>query len=423
MEHHSDTCGQAHINREMVTNLEKRITILQMEKESVFQLWQMALKAIDILEEELKTVHVREKTSRFYQEQINDLKEAYSDAIKVLEIKLTGAKENFFQSQLTEKSNKEKIDELNKEKDELLQKVKDGEQKEALHQAVKESLREKLNCLKDELEATKRQKLSLEEKLNNTQNFLSLMKNQDNEAKSKVAEAVALIEAVVEEKQKFAQENVKLQSRLADISMEFKSTLDQELLEKSKKYILEIKNLKIELRDRKNLQEKMAKSNELLKNNLIRANSKIQNLEKVVQVKSKTHLHDEKIRDLEHQITILEDKLLTSNEKLKRSQLQSSKDVEDQAREACEQSRDIREKCLNLERKLARTVIDKEAINSSLQTLQASFEKEIQKREHEKSMLEIKLKDLQESVKKTENVGDGNKVLNLMKTSNLQEQM
>lgn len=432
-------------DKEALTNLEKRITILQMEKDSTYQLWQMSLKAIDCLEDELRNVSREDKNTKFYQEQIINIKEAYSDAIKILESKLVTAKETFFQQQAQSEQNKGKIEQLTKEKNEIAQQLMVLQQKfvekEKIQQATIDSLKQDLNRTKCEIEFIKQSKTDLETKLKEALVIVASTTRRENEAKTKVTEAVELIESVMKEKEvilrreaRVIEEKVKLETNLAKLSEESAGRLDKEITQVKemysknvKKYQSEIKELKAELREKVTLLDRAERERRLAEeelekvkqdsNNLIHnSHARILNLEQTLQQRDsrlqanefdRKTIHDDRIHDLETQISRLQEKLSTTTEALRRVQLQSSRDVEDHIREADGRSRDVMEKCSNFERQLSRTLIDKENLASQLHTLESSFEKELQKRNHEKLLLETKVRDLQEKISNAENFANG----------------
>lgn len=409
-----------------------------MEKDSVTQLWHMALKAIDVLEEELKSAHKEDRSSKFYQEQINNVKESYSEAIKLLESKLTAAKEGFFQQQQLWEKSKEKIDQITREKNDVIQELnliqKQISEKDKYHQESINTLNENLKQLKDELEQTKYSKITLEEKLKSAQQFATAMVLKDNEAKTKVSEAVVLIESAVKEKDEVlkreaqvVEEKAKLESYLVKLSEDFSSRMEKEIHKAKetysknvKKYILEIKGLKATLREQATLldrsqrecrmvEEELEKVRNSAENLVQRSSGKLSNFEQTLEDKKFTRFqknyeilpnssYDDKIYYLEQQISHLQEKLLNTSEKLKRVQVQSSRNVEDQMREADDRTREIMEKCSNFERQLSRALNEKENIASNLRALESSFEKEMQKRNYEKILLENKVKDLQEKI-------------------------
>lgn len=125
---HMEECGDKDIQDKIVTNLKERITVLQMEKDSAVQLWQVLMNAVDALEEELKTRPVDSKDVKFYEEQLKDVRQSYSEAITALEIKLLQAKENFAKQQSMYATSKETIESLKHEKQEMARRHKEFQQ-------------------------------------------------------------------------------------------------------------------------------------------------------------------------------------------------------------------------------------------------------------------------------------------------------
>ncbi|XP_008201964.1 WEB family protein At4g27595, chloroplastic isoform X1 [Nasonia vitripennis] len=442
-------CNDIAYDKEAYANLEKQVTILQMEKDSVLQLWKMALKAIDVLEEELKTVHKEDRNTKFYQEQINNIKETYSEAIRALEVKLNAAKDNFFQQQALWEQSKQKIDQLTREKNEISQQLSFSQQqtleKEKNYQASIDHLKESLSHFKSELEQTKQSKIDLEEKLKNAQIHVNTMLVKDREAKCKVSDAVDLVEATMKEKEvvlrreaQLLEEKNRLENQLSKLSEEYTSRLETEVLKAKeiynknvKKYLLEIKELKAQMREQATLldrsqrelrlaEEELEKAKHSSDNNIQKSNLRISALEQTLHDRdlrlqsgdvSHKNVYDDRIYHLERQINHLQEKLSETTEKLRRVHLQNSREVDDHIREADDRARDIMDKCLNFERQLSRALMDKENLSADLHALEASFQKEIQKRNHEKMLLENKVRDLQEKVVSTENIVSESRIL------------
>jgi chromosome segregation ATPase len=447
----SEKCDNIY-DHETIINLEKRITILQMEKDSVFQLWQMSLKAIDTLEGELKAVHKDDtgftKSGQFYQDQINNIKETYSEAIIALESKLMATKENFFKQQTVCEKNKMRIDHLIKEKNDLIQQLTNYQQqsmeKERHFKETIHSLKENLNGLKNELKVIKQLKLDLEGRLKHAEKYVAVMASKDHEAKNKVSEAVNLVESAVKEKEavlqreaKVVEEKMKLESRLSKLSEEYNSRLEAEVHKAKetynkniKKYVLEIKELKTALREQSTLLDRSQRDYRLIEEELEKvrqgsdnffwkSNMKMSNHEQIFQrndcildanVESYKAIYDDRIQYLEQKITNLQEKLSSTSEKLRCFQLQNFNGSEDHIRETNDRTREIMEKCSNFERQLSRALVDKEYLTNNLHTLEISFEKEIQKRNHEKELLESKVRNMQEKIMNTE------RTINLTKT-------
>ena len=451
---HSETSDANLPDKEMLENLEKRISILQMEKDSMFQLWQMSLKAIDVLEEELKTLQKDGKSSRICEEQLNHVKQSYSDAISALEGKLIQAKEHFMKHQALWESSKEKLDELKREKEDLKQQItllqREAVEKDKLSQKTIDSLKEELNKVKLEYEKLQLTKSELEEKLNDAQKFAASVLAKDNEAKSKVSEAIELVESAVREKElalqreaRVFEEKKKLEARLATISDEYTSLLEKEVSKMKegferniKRYSLELKELKVELRQKETLLDRAQRECRLVEEELNKvrhgsddylhqSNSKILDLEqKLKEAEYKFQNYDEickkkyseKNRTLEQRILELEQSLSISNDRFQRLQLNNSRDIEDRVKESDDRTKEALNRYSNLERKLARVLDEKENLSLELRSLQSTFDRELQKKEQERRVVENKVSDLKEDLRKATNLKTGDRERNLEAT-------
>ncbi|XP_015593080.1 nucleoprotein TPR [Cephus cinctus] len=431
-------CNSHETNKEMILNLQKRIAIVQMEKDSVFQLWQMALKAVDILEEELKVFQKDGKGGKCYEEQVNSIKETYSEAIKALEIKLVQAKENFLKHQSRWESCRNKIEALNKEKNDIAQKYtalqKDALEREKASQETIESLRRELNASQFELQRSSELQVELEEQLRDAKRIVSAMVAKDDETKNKVSEAIELVESAVREKDmalareaRVTQEKSQLENKLTNVPQEYNAWLQVELSKmketyerNTKKYMLEIKELKAELRQKGTLLDRAQRECRLVEEELDkvrngsddylhRSNSKILDLEqrlKDTEFKLETcedacrKKYEVKIQQLQQQLQEAEEKITMSEDRLRRIQMRTSRNVEDRIKEAEERTKEAIERYSNLERRLARTLDERENLAQELRSLQSAFDREIQRRDHERRSLENRVRELQIDLKR-----------------------
>lgn len=123
-----EECSNEDVRDKIITNLKERIAVLQMEKDSAVQLWQVSMKAIGALEQELKT-HVKDnKDVKYYEEQLKDVRQSYSEAIKALESKLLQTKENFAKQQSLWTTSKETIETLKREKHDMTKRFEEFQQ-------------------------------------------------------------------------------------------------------------------------------------------------------------------------------------------------------------------------------------------------------------------------------------------------------
>lgn len=127
---HLEECGNEDAHEKIIANLKERIALLQMEKDSAIQLWQVSMKAIDALEQELRTrpTETDSRDAKYYEEQLKDVRQSYSEAIKALENKLLQTKENFAKQQSLWTTSKETIETLKREKHELTRRLEESQQ-------------------------------------------------------------------------------------------------------------------------------------------------------------------------------------------------------------------------------------------------------------------------------------------------------
>lgn len=431
-------------NREYSENLQKQISIIQLEKESVIQLWQMALKAVDTLEQELKGTHKDGKTIAYYEGQVNNVKETYSEAIKELEIKLLQVKENFTKHQALWDSTREKMTELKNEKTDferqLINLSHEFTIKEQNNCKIIETLQFDLKKTRQDLETIKISKIKLENALEETRNCAKKFAEKDKESQEKVAEALEIVEIAMRDKEQILQrelriieEKTKLEVRLADLAEEFAARLEKELiqakdsLEKNiKKYVYEIKELKAQLRDKTTIIDRVQRESQLYEeelekirhntdNFLQQSNTKVLELEEKLKITENKleineeicrHKYEEKIRISDSRILALEDKLTSSNDRLRRNQVYSTREIDDRLREADERVKEAMERYSNLEKRLTRTLEEREIISSELRTLQLNYERELGRKENERRLLESRIRDCQEDVRKANNLAD-----------------
>lgn len=443
----SETCSGNLPDKEILENLEKRITVLQMEKDSMFQLWQMSLKAIDVLEEELKTFQKDGKGSKFYEDQVNSVKQSYSEAINILEGKLIQAKENVIKHQLLLESNKEKLEELKKEKEDFQRQISTQQystlEKERTNQNTLDSINLELNKYRNECERLQKIKLELEKKLSESQRFAANVLAKDCEAKSKVSEAIELVESAVREKEfslqretRISEDKMKLEARLNSITEEYTISLEKEVnkvkeeFERNiKRYYLELKELKVEMKQKETLLDRTQRECRLLEEELNKvrqgsddylhqSNSRILDLEqklKDAEYKLKEaecrfqsceeiykRKYKEKNEILEHRIIELQQSLSTPVF----SDLFQTKNFESRIKES-EESKEALSRYSNLETRLEKVLNEKENLGKELRSLQMMFDRELQIREQEKRVVENRVSDLQEDLRKATSLKNG----------------
>uniref|UniRef100_A0A0C9QEW1 DDB_G0290503_0 protein n=1 Tax=Fopius arisanus TaxID=64838 RepID=A0A0C9QEW1_9HYME len=424
-------------DKESIDNLKQQITLIQLEKDSMFQLWQMALKTVETLDNEVKTSHNDVAAHRYYEEQVNHVKETYCEAIKVLESKLVQAKENFIKHQGLWESCRDRVECLNQEKSELQREIQNLQNdlliNEETHKKIIENVNAKLEEMKRELEVNKESQQKLEIELVETRCLATRMATKDQESKAKVAEAIVLVETAMREKEMIMQreaavleEKSKLESHLTNVAEEFAMKLERELSEckdnfemNCKKYSLDIKELKSELREKvtlldrtqremQMLEEEMEKRKHGSEDFLQRSSSRVLELqqklkesEEKLMICEETNKKkiEEKMRTSESRILELEDKLSNANNRLRKSQLFGNREMEERIREADERAKEAMERYSGIEKRLTRALDERENVASELRSLQITFDREISRRENERRLLEGRIRELQEDVR------------------------
>ncbi|XP_034943098.1 cingulin-like [Chelonus insularis] len=429
-------------NQECIENLKKQISIINLEKESIFQLWQTALKKVESLEQVIKAVQGDGTVNKLYEQQLINVKK--TETIQVLEAQLTQVRDNFIKHQVLWESSKEKLETLKNEKN-LCEKTianlqKELSTKEESNLKIIESLKAEINTLKQELDSINKLKIKLENELIEARHLTAKMTAKDQESKEKVAEALELIEIAVREKEAIMEREVrtieeksKLENRLTNLSEEFAAKLDKELTEikenfekNSKKYVSEIKELKAELREKatlvdrvqreyRMLEEEIEKSRIDSQNYLLKSNEKVLELErKLKETEYKLNVcedeckqkYEEKLRQTNHQISDLENKLSNCNDKLRRNQVHNLRNMEEMVRDADDRTKEAVERYSCLEKRLARALDDKENYASEMRELQIKFDKEITRRNHERQVLKTRIEELQEDLKNSNDLVD-----------------
>ncbi|XP_020288169.1 growth arrest-specific protein 8 homolog isoform X2 [Pseudomyrmex gracilis] len=447
---HLEECSSEDLHDKIITNLKERIAVLQIEKDSAVQLWQISMKAIDALEQELRTHVIDNKDVKYYEEQLKDVRQSYSEAIKALENKLLQTKENFAKQQSLWTTSKETIETLKREKCDMTKRFEEfqqnAQQKDRNSQQMIQSLTEDLSAAKAEIHSISYLKTDLEKKLNESRKVAYSILTKNEETKCKMAEALDLIESAIKEKdlvlQREAQvveQNARLKARLASITEEHVVKMREEIAKlreahehNVKKYLLEIKSLKSELREKMTLLDRSQKENrleeELIKvrrdseDLLEKSVATILNFEQTLkQTDSKLETCNEtckkqynlEMQQLREKIVILEEKLTASNEKLRQIQQQNFTDMRDRVKLADEKTKNAIDCYVDLESELIGATDDKESLATEFKSLQSAFDREIHKRDCERHTLENKIRELETNIHKS-NVTENNSSANVL---------
>lgn len=292
---------------------------------------------------------------------------------------------------------------------------------------------EELFAAKAEIQRINYLKSDLEKRLNESRRVTSNIMTKNEETKCKMAEALDLIESAVKEKDfvlqreaQIAEQNARLETRLASITEEHAIKMREEITKLKnthehsvKKYLIEIKELKSELREKVMLLDRSQRESKLAEEELEKMRRDSEDLleksaakiltfeEALKQTDSKLEACNEickrqynlEMQQLREKIVNLEERLASSNEKLKQIQQQNSMDVQDRIKLADERTKDAIDRYVNLEGQLVKATDDKESLATELKSLQSAFDREIHKRNYERCTLETKMHELEANLK------------------------
>lgn len=284
-----------------------------------------------------------------------------------------------------------------------------------------------MSAAKEEIQRLNDLNSNLEKKLNENKKVVNNVIAKNEETKCKLAEALDLIECAIKEKEvvlereaKLVEQNAKLEAQLASIAKEHAIKMQEEIAKLTdihkhdmKKYLLEIKELKSELREKVMLLDRSQRENKLIEAEienerqsqsadlLEKSASKI--LEKIFDqtpkhADSKTcnktcKLYSSEIQQLQDKIANLEENLTISNDHLKQNPINPIN--VDCIKLVEERTKDAVDRYVHLESQLIKAMNDKESLTTKLKSLQSDFDCEIHKRDYERCMLENKIRDLE----------------------------
>lgn len=304
-----------------------------------------------------------------------------------------------------------------------------------------QSLTEELSAAKAEAQQVSYSKIDLEKKLNESRRVAHNIMTKNEETKCKMAEALDLIESAVREKElalqreaRVAEQNARLEARLASVTEEHIAKMREEIAKlreahehNVRKYLSEIKSLKSELREKmttvldrsqkeSRLEEDLMKVRQDSEDLLERSAATMLNLEQTLKQQADTKFPKEgsaccsetcekrygtEMQQLCEKIAVLEEKLTMSNEKLQQLQQQNSTDMRDRLQLTDERTKAAIDRYVDLESQLVKATDDKESLATELRSLQSALEREIHKRDYERRTLESKIRELETSLQKS----------------------
>lgn len=406
--------------RESLDNVEKRISILEMEKDTIYHMWQLSLQTVRALEEELRSSWKDDRGIGYCDERMEEMKQMYSEVIKSLESKLLKAKEYFAKNRAVWEENRERIGEL--EKKLSLTEREACERRESDNLLI-ESLKCEANSARIELDRAREDNLELHEKLQEARSCANTAIAKSEESKIKVAEALEIAESAIKEKKAAVErescallEKAKLEMDLNEIVDKFTETLDSELAaaqesfeRESQKTALEIKELKVELREKITLLDRSKRENKLLEDELEKCRHGTGSLwqrssANVIDLEEKLKEARFKIQSLEENWRIkyvekmeeMEARLEASNDRLRRMQLYGRKEFDERVREADARSRDTISIYNMQKEQLAESLNEKKKLACQMRNLRYAHEREIAKKDMERRSQETRTRELQD---------------------------
>lgn len=293
---------------------------------------------------------------------------------------------------------------------------------------------EELSAAKAETQKINQLKSDLEKRLNESKRVANSIMTRNEETKCKMAETLDLIESAVKEKDfvlqreaHIVEQKIKLEARLASITEEHAAKMQAEIVKlrdthehNIKKYLIEIKDLKAELREKVTLLDRAQRESRLAEEELERARrnsedlleksaAKILNFEQALKhADSKLEAcnemcekqHNLELQQLREKIVDLKEKLIVSNERLKQIQQQNTVDMRDRIKSDDERTKDVLDRYVNLENQLVKATDDKKSLAMELKSLQSAFDREIHKRDYERHTLENRIRELETNLQK-----------------------
>lgn len=113
------------LENKAITNLKEQIAILKTEKDSTLQMVEMLLKNTNTLEQKLETKQIDSCQVKLHEEQLEIVKQSYSEVIKALENKLYKVKSDFAKQQSFWMTSNNTIEILKREKQEMENNLQD----------------------------------------------------------------------------------------------------------------------------------------------------------------------------------------------------------------------------------------------------------------------------------------------------------
>ncbi|GFG36944.1 hypothetical protein Cfor_12478 [Coptotermes formosanus] len=259
---------------DMVTNLQQQLSMVAQERDSAVEMWNLALREVDNLEEALKSYN-DSRHMDLTQKKNENMKQDFSNAVTVLESKLATARSILVKEKATREEIQKKLEQSLQQNAALLSTLKSREQE--LEKSLEgqcetarklQQMEKKAKELQEQVETIEMTENDLESALTHCHGCIEELVKKKLEALEKVSESLQLVERAMAEKDtavlqetRIREENVQLQKMLASIIDEAGARVKEEMENIKQQYN---KKLEILLHDMKRIEDENSEKNRKL---------------------------------------------------------------------------------------------------------------------------------------------------------------
>jgi len=248
----------------MLTNLQQQLSVVAQERDSAVEMWHLALREVDNLEEALRSYDNRHMD--LAQKKNEDMKQDFSNAVTVLESKLATTRSILVKEKATREEIQKRLEQSLQENAALTSTLKSREQE--LEKSLEgqcatarklQEMEKKSEELQEQVETIKITVNDLELALTHCHGCIEELVKKKLEALEKVSESLHLVECAVAEKDnavlqesQIREENIQLQKMMTSIIDEAGARVKEEMENTKQQYN---KKLEILLHDMKRIED------------------------------------------------------------------------------------------------------------------------------------------------------------------------
>lgn len=250
---------------DMLTNLQQQLSVVAQERDSAIEMWHLALRELDNLEETLKSYHDNRHMD-LAQKKNENMKQDFSNAVTILESKLATTRSILVKEKATREEIQKRLEQSLQENAALMSTLKSREQeleKSLLGQCETarklQDMEKKSEELQEQVETIKMTENDLELALTHCHACIEELVKKQLEALEKVSESLQLLERAMAEKDtavfqeaRIREENVQLQKVMTSIIDEAGARMKEEMENIKQQYN---KKLEILLHDMKRIED------------------------------------------------------------------------------------------------------------------------------------------------------------------------